>query len=63
MSQNLFDLNARKSRNKALIMTIMFHVVIIGGVIFASPGGFSDIQQQIDEWMQPNTDEKPVSMT
>ena len=62
MSQYFFVENAKKSRRKALLMTIMFHVVIIGGVIFASPSALSDLQLQFEEWIDKASEDEPVSM-
>ena len=63
MSQNLFVENAKKSRRKAFLMTIMFHVFIIGGVFLASPSSLSEFQEKIQEWINEVPEDEPVSMT
>lgn len=62
MSQYLFQENEKKSRRKALMLTILFHVVIIGGVIYTSAEETSVIKSMIQDWMDESPTEEPVSM-
>lgn len=62
MSQYLFHENQKKSRRKALMLTILFHVVIIGGIIYNSVGETSEIKSTIQEWMDGSSEDELVSM-
>ncbi|MGK0388218.1 MAG: hypothetical protein ACI94Y_000946 [Maribacter sp.] len=62
MSQNLFPENAKKSRRKALVMTILLHILILGGVFYTSLDETSDIKSMIDQWLEKEPSEEPVTM-
>ena len=62
MSQYLFQENQKKSRRKALMLTILFHILIIGGLVYNSVGETSEIKSMIQDWMDTSPDEELVSM-
>jgi membrane protein involved in colicin uptake len=62
MSQNLFSENSKKSRRKALVMTILLHIFIVGGFFYTSLDETSDIKSMIDQWLEKEPIEEPVTM-
>ena len=59
MSQYLFEENIKKSRKKALWITILLHVVLICGVWYASLSEESQLKTNMNQWMK-NTSEAPA---
>ncbi len=57
MSQYLFEENRKKSRRKALYMTILFHIVIIGGVWFSTLQEESPLKTNMSQWISKFTGE------
>lgn len=62
MSDYLFQENEKKSRRKALMMTILFHVLIIGVIIYTSVDDASEIKSMIQEWIDATPKDEPFSM-
>ncbi len=61
MSQYLFEENIKKSRNKALMMTILFHVVLICGVWYASLSEESPLKTNMKQWMKFTSEEPAIT--
>ncbi len=51
MSQYLFEENIKKTRKKALMMTVLFHVVLISGIWYSTLGEESSLKANMNEWM------------
>lgn len=61
MNNHIFESNARKSRFKAICLAISFHIIIIGGMLYTSPGSIDDVQQFFKEAFETAEKDKPYS--
>jgi len=61
MINPLFERNARRNRNKALLFTIAFHALLAGAIFFGNDKTVEEyVPEVVQEWLGMDTEEEAI---